>query len=145
MKRTPLNRLSKREIPKLKRKADLLNGALVRERDKGKACIDLCGRRGKHQNGHFRRRELMITRYHPNNQNGQTEYCNCWDNDTYRHAKGIDARWGAGTAEYLDKLSRQTKQWDAKELTELIAAMKLGYDEYVDKYVELTGQIVITF
>jgi hypothetical protein len=79
----------------------------------------------------------MSTRWHPKNVNGQNEYCNSWGNDTYNHAKGIDLRWGQGTAEYLDKLSRQIKQWDARELTALIAAAKLGYRFYIDVYEKI--------
>lgn len=122
---------------KLKRKLDIVFSPIIRERDKGKPCIDGCGRKGE-QAGHFRRRELMATRWHPQNVNGQSAYCNAWDNDGYRHAIGIDKRWGKGTAKKLEFLSRQTKQWSVEELLALIEACKLGYERYCKVYGELS-------
>jgi len=78
----------------------------------------------------------MMTRFDYRNVNGQNEYCNNWDNDTYRHAKGIDARWGAGVAQQLDLLSHEWCQWSIKELAALVEAAEAGYEEYVEKYDE---------
>jgi|ERR1700722_3889308 len=137
MKRSRLNPYSKAQIPKLKRKLDIIFSALIRERDAKQPCIDLCEKTGIQQAGHFRIRERMSTRWNPKNVNGQNARCNAWDNDGFRHAKGIDLRWGAGTAEELERISRQIKQWDARELTALIAAAKLGYSYYVDVYQKI--------
>ena len=125
-----------KDKPKLKRKLDLLVSARIRERDKGKPCIDLCGKQGTKQAGHFRRRECMQTRWHPWNVNGQNEYCNNWDNDTFRHAKGIDKKWGHGMADYLEHESRRIKNWTIPELLQLIEACKT-YEAYEKKYFEL--------
>jgi hypothetical protein len=128
---------SKPKRPKLIKKLDLLLGALIRNRDERMPCIDLCGRTGKHQAGHFRRRKLMATRFDPQNVNGQNEYCNAFDNDGFRHAKGIDERWDEGTADELDLKSRETKQWTIPELEELILAAQTGYAEYWTTYYKL--------
>ena len=111
-------------VASLTKKLDLVFGAYIRKRDEDLPCIDLCGRWGVHQAGHFRRRELKSTRWNEKNVNGQNAYCNCWDNDTYRHAKGIDKKWGKGTAEMLEKESRKTKQWTVRELEEKIEFYK---------------------
>lgn len=121
------------EVEKLKRKLDRLFHPMIRLRDQGKPCIDLCGKQGVMQAGHFRRRELRATRWDYRNVNAQTAYCNAWDNDTYRHAKGIDERWGNGTAKKLDDKSKKIKQWTGKELEQLIEATK-NYDTYVEVY-----------
>ena len=136
MKRTPLSKTGKSTYSKLKRHLDSLFSTMIKERDKGMPCIDLCGRKGNYQAGHFRRRELMSTRWHPQNVNGQNEYCNAFDNDGYRHALGIDKRWGEGTADDLFRISQRTKKWDKKELQQLIEATK-DYQEYVDVYTKL--------
>lgn len=121
------------EVEKLKRKLDRLFHPMIRLRDQGKPCIDLCGGRGTLQAGHFRRRELRSTRWDYRNVNGQNAYCNAWDNDTFRHAKGIDERWGKGTAQKLDDISKTIKQWTGPELEKLIEATK-DYETYVKTY-----------
>jgi len=121
----------------LKKKLDIAFSKMIRERDEGKPCIDGCGKKGTLQAGHFRRRECMATRWHLKNVNGQLEYCNCWDNDLYRHGKGIDQRWGEGTAEHLYKLSGTTKQWTSDELKTMIKATS-NIEEYEFIYSNLT-------
>lgn len=138
LRRTGLRRTSKNRIPQLIRKLDILFSPYIRKRDARKPCIDLCGRPGKKQAGHFRRRELKSTRFDPRNVNGQNEYCNSWDNDGYRHAQGIDKRWGAGTAAELERISRKTKQWTEKELTNLIAVLQEWPGKYEKEYAKLT-------
>ena len=125
--------LSKLKV-KLKKKLDLAVSKLVHERDKGKPCIDGCGRKGE-QSGHFRRRELMSTRWNPQNQNLQSAYCNYWLNGReYEYAIGLDKKFGAGTSKKIYKLSQKTKQWEVWELAELIEACKAGYEIYVEAY-----------
>lgn len=110
---------------------------LIRKRDQRKPCIDLCGRVGAHQAGHFRDRRHMATRFHPQNVNGQNTYCNCWNNDTYQHAMGIDKRWGQGTAKKLYRLSKTIKQWTVPELQALVKAAKTSMEEYENVYFSL--------
>jgi hypothetical protein len=128
----------KKHIPisRLRNKLDSVFSLMIRQRDAGKPCIDLCGRPGNKQAGHFRRREIMSTRWDYRNVNGQNEYCNCWANDTYVHAQGIDTRWGDGTAAELQRLSRIHKQWEAKHLQALIEAAP-NYKKYVKVYDQL--------
>src|SRR3990167_3549676 len=101
MKRSPLKKFSPRDLAKAMRKLDILFAPMIRKRDEGKPCIDLCGRAGTKQCGHFRRRELKATRWHYKNSNGQNAQCNLLD-DGYIHAKGIDKRWGKNCAQNLN-------------------------------------------
>lgn len=120
------------------KKLDLILSARIHERDKGKKCIDGCGRAGE-QNGHFRRRELMSTRFHPKNCNLQSTYCNCWlSGNEYAYAEGLDKKWGEGTAKELYRLSKKTKQWTREDLIYLIEESKDGMEAYENAYYVLT-------
>ena len=131
---------SKAITPRSKRKLDALTGAFVHARDKGKLCIDGCGRKGE-QSGHFRRREYMNTRWNLKNQNLQSAYCNCWlSGNEFEYGIGIDKKWGAGTAKKLHALSKEYKSWSEAEAKELIAAAKNGIESYEKKYEELTKE-----
>ena len=124
MKRTRLNRYGKSKIAKLKRKLDEIFSRYVRKRDKDEGCIS-CGFNGNLQAGHFRRRELMATRWEDKNVNGQCARCNLWlGGATYEYAKGLDKKYGKGTAEELYKLSQKIKQWSAEELEAMIEKYK---------------------
>ncbi len=119
---------------KLRKKLDVLVSKLIHERDKGKPCIDGCGRKGE-QSGHFRRRELMSTRWHYQNQNLQSIYCNCWlSGNEFEYAIGLDRKFGAGTSKKIYKLSQKTKNWEVWELEALIKVCEKGYDFYCDIY-----------
>ena len=130
---------SKAITKRSKNKLDALTGAFVHERDKGLRCIDGCGRKGE-QSGHFRRREYMSTRWHPFNQNLQSAYCNCWlSGNEFEYGIGLDKKYGEGTADKLLLLSKKNRQWQETQAKELIAACKIGYEEYEKKYYEITG------
>lgn len=146
MKRTtlksgPWRKYTQVETVKLKKKLDTLFSALIRERDKDLPCIDLCGKDYPvKQCGHFRRRELMSTRWNPKNSNGQNMTCNYFasrSNDIYRHSLGIDERWGAGMSKKIYQLSEKQKQWTGTELESLISAAKQGYEGFYTKYYEI--------
>ena len=67
--------------------------------------------------GQYRRRELMATRFHPLNVNREGTGCNRGthsnkrvaqkDMDLYR--ENLNNRWGAGTTEFLFKLSQKDR------------------------------------
>jgi Bacteriophage Lambda NinG protein len=89
----------------LKRKLDKLFAALIRQRDCFVMCVS-CGKKPSEQAGHFIKREILSTRWHPWNVNGECRGCNGFDT---RHLIGyyasVEKRYGKGTAEDLMNLS----------------------------------------
>jgi hypothetical protein len=141
MKRSRLNPYSKSQIPKLKRKLDILFSFLIRERDKNDPCITCPKTKATFHAGHFRPRGFMATRWNPFNVNKQCNYCNVFkDGAAYEYGIALDKKYVLGTAAELYRVSQQIKQWDARELTALIAAAKLGYSYYVDLYQKIGPQ-----
>lgn len=134
---------SMRENQRLIKRLDAAVSLLVRERDKDKPCIDMCGDTwSRWQAGHFRPRWMMSTRYDLKNINRQQMNCNYYrshKNDLIRHERGIDERWGKGTADMLYELSKKTRGFTNDELRALIAAAKKGIEEYEKTYYSLTN------
>jgi hypothetical protein len=130
---------SKREIPKLVKKLDTLLSLYVRERDQGR-CIT-CKKKvsgANYQNGHFRRREHMATRFDPRNNNGQCSYCNCWlHGNEYVYGQELDKKYGPGTGAVLLKLSRGIRQWSAPELERLILCLRESPGAYPEVYQDV--------
>ena len=54
-----------------------------------------------------------------------------------RQHLAIDRKYVKGTAALLYKESKKIKQWEIKELEQLLAAAKMGYPVYVQLYNEL--------
>lgn len=116
---------------------------MIRARDIELPCIS-CGKPHKeYQAGHYRRRELMATRYHPFNVNAEGTGCNLGhvskygikEMDLYR--ENLDAKWGAGTADFLFKLSQKSEPWETAELEQLRSAAKHSVAAYAKLYFEL--------
>lgn len=117
----------------LKRKLDLAFGAMIRERDFGESCIS-CDKPPS-QSGHFMRRELLATRWHPQNSNGQCSHCNCWlHGNLLEYADSLDRKYGAGTAARLRELSRMSWKPDRETLEKLLEAAKLGAEAYQETW-----------
>jgi hypothetical protein len=57
---------------------------------------------------------------------------------SYEFSVAIDKRWGRGTAAELYRCSKQIKQWDVRELEQLLSAAKHSYLVYTQLYDELT-------
>lgn len=106
----------------LKRKLDKLFSKMVRARDADLPCVSCRLRRGE-QAGHFVKREILATRWHPWNVNGECSGCNGFDT---RHLIGyyqtIEQRYGGGTAEKLLQLSRVRWKCLPDQLERLILA-----------------------
>src|SRR5580692_4799062 len=122
-----LNRVGNSEKQKLVNKLDIAFGKMIKERDRSEPCIT-CPKvqqpdddpRAWHC-GHFRPRGSMATRFDPRNAHKQCAYDNIYlEGLSYEHGLAIDRKYGKGTAARLYKLSKQTKQWDVKELEQLI-------------------------
>lgn len=141
MKRSFLRKQGKSDRSKVVRKLDTALSKIVRERDKG-ICIT-CKKQVSGANyhaGHFRRRELMSTRFHYQNVNGQCSGCNTFRGGLpYEYGLALDKKYGAGTSKALYELSKKDRQWDVKELEQLISAARLGHLAYEQLYRELTG------
>jgi hypothetical protein len=113
---------------------------MIRERDVNEPCIACCGVHKEYQAGHYRRRELMPTRYHPFNVNSEGTGCNLGhvrkygikDMDLYR--ENIDKKWGAGTAAFLYKISQPIEPFTTEELEQMRHTMRLGYNAYCQFY-----------
>lgn len=141
-----LSSVGKSDKQQLVHKLDILLAKLIKQRDAEDPCIT-CGRI-PHENddprawhaGHFRPRGAMATRFNPSNLNKQCAGCNVYgDGKAYEHGLAIDAKYVHGTAAELYRLSKTIKQWDTRELEQLIAAAKHSYLAYTQLYNEFTS------
>ena len=77
------------------------------------ACIS-CGAVGHWKSfdaGHFVPRDRWTTRYHEKNVNAQCQKCNRFsDGNQYQHGRGIDNKYGEGTADYLQSIGKRTNK-----------------------------------
>jgi hypothetical protein len=113
---------------------------MIRERDAGKRCISCPEIHPVIDAGHFRRRELMTTRWDYRNVNGQGVKENRFEGGrTYEQSLEIDRRWGRGVAKELMRKSAQIRQWDIRDLDVLTDAARRGFFVYKQVYDELAG------
>jgi hypothetical protein len=62
--------------------------------------------------GHYAKRANMCTRFLEVNNNPQCVLCNITYNGNRKaYARKLDEKFGKGTAEYIDELSRKTCRW----------------------------------
>ncbi len=81
--------------------------------------------------GHFQSRRYSATRYHEKNAHAQCQKCNKYQaGEQYIHGKEIDFIYGAGTAEFITKLSRSLYKLNKNEV------MKIAND-YKSKMLEM--------
>jgi hypothetical protein len=57
---------------------------------------------------------------------------------SYEHGLAIDKKYGKGTAAQLYKLSKLIKQWEVKELEQLLSAARHSYLAYTTLYDQLS-------
>lgn len=136
MKRTKLNKYSKREIPKLKRKLWVIFSRFIRLRDKN-VCFT-CGQRAfgvYYHCGHFITRNNQSTLFDEVNNNGQCASCNIWlRGNVGVYAKNLITKYGKAEFDSLVARGRETKQWTAGELVKLI-------DKYKRKVKDLESKL----
>lgn len=142
LKRTPLKR-SKKRISKVtkkapgvaKRKLDLAFGKMIMARDHQLLCIS-CRKVPGTQPGHFMRRGLQPTRWHPQNVHGQCFQCNCVEaSNPFEYYKAVDEKYGAGTAERLKQLARTTWKPDREAIDALLkVALTLDAQAYLETW-----------
>lgn len=138
MRKTKLNKYSKKEIPKLKRKLKKLFHAWVRSRD-GNICIS-CNSKNGNQSGHFVADGVSgMTRFHPQNVNVQCPRCNLFESgNSYEYGKALDVKYGLGTADKLRHLSRNNNYQDEViTLNELILVLQNSPEDYEELYYDI--------
>lgn len=80
--------------------------------------------------GHFITRAALSTRFEPRNVHLQCKKCNVFGSGMqYLHGKKIDEIYGAGTAETLYMISRQSVKISPVEYQELIALYTRYFQE----------------
>lgn len=109
----------------------------IREHYAGQPCCT-CGNPHPGHAGHFRVSGAGSTRFHPWNIHLQCYGCNVeYSGKTYEHGVFIDKLHGRGAAAFLERLSRKTEPWDTRELDQLKAAARMGYQVFLQVYMEL--------
>ena len=105
-----------KSISKLKKELDKWFSLYVRLRDatdEGMVQCFTCGKVSHYkkgmQNGHFQSRKHLTTRWHTKNCQVQCVGCNMFKSgEQYKFGLNLDAKYGEGTSEELEFLSRQT-------------------------------------
>jgi Bacteriophage Lambda NinG protein len=129
-----LRKRTKKPLGVLKRKLDSELAQMVRDRDEKAPCIS-CRNGGQKQAGHFMRRELLATRWHPLNVNGQCSHCNCWlHGNQLEYADNLDRLYGSGTAARLRQLARLSWKPTREALEKLLESAKLGHEAYQETW-----------
>ena len=118
------------------RKTDIAVSKMIREN--GTECIT-CGEPHEvYDCGHFRRRELMSTRFHPWNIHPQGRKENRFEGGRmFEYGLAIDKKYGPGTALFLKQLSEKIEPWTIPELQQLRAAARMGPRVYEQFYFEI--------
>lgn len=81
------------------------------------------------------RRELLATRWHPMNVNGQCSRCNCWlHGNLLEYQENLDKKYGMGTALSLRELSRISWKPTREALEKLLESAKLGAESYQETW-----------
>ena len=84
--------------------------------------------------GHFQSRRYSATRYHEQNAHAQCQACNKYNaGEQYRHGQEIDLRYGAGSAEYLETLSRSLYKMNKVEVMEIAKEYKQRAEEIAEQ------------
>jgi hypothetical protein len=133
----------KKTISKLKKELDKWFSLYIRLRDatdEGMVQCFTCGKIDHYkrmQNGHFQSRRFMATRYSEyGNCEVQCPACNVFRyGEQYKFALNLDAKYGSGTAEYLEGLARITKKFSRIDYEEQISY----YKSIVDKLKKEKG------
>jgi len=81
--------------------------------------------------GHFMTRDRIATRWHEKNCSIQCRRCNRFKGGLqYAHGKYLDYKWGKGTADKLEKLSKQPANIPDTVLKDLIKEYEAKVKDY---------------
>ena len=136
-----------KSISKLKKELDKWFSLFIRLRDatdEGLCQCFTCGKVGHYktggmQNGHFQSRRFMATRYSEDgNCEVQCSGCNIFRfGEQYKFALALDAKYGAGTAEELEFLSRMVVKFTRVDYEDNIRYYKSAVEKIKkDKGIE---------
>lgn len=117
----------KDSIANLKKKAQKVFNAWIRERDKGLPCIS-CGKDcGKAQAGHYvSQGSSGALRYHPDNVSLQGAGCNLYKHgNLIEYRIGLVKKIGIDRVVWLEEHRNDVKKWNREELEEIIEKYKL--------------------
>jgi len=127
-----------KSISKLKKELDKWFSLYIRLRDatdEGMVQCFTCGcvkhyKKGM-QNGHFQSRKHLATRWDEENCQVQCVGCNMFKaGEQYKFSVALDSKYGEGTAEELERISRKT-----------IKTHKYWYEEEVSYYKDLVENL----
>ena len=126
--------MAKKSISKLKKELDKWFSLFIRLRDatdEGLCQCFTCGKVGHYksggmQNGHFQSRRFMATRYSEDgNCEVQCVACNMFrGGEQYKFALALDSKYGEGTAEELEFLSRLIVKFSRNDYEDQIVYYK---------------------
>ena len=131
--------MAKKSISKLKKELDKWFSLFIRLRDatdEGLCQCFTCGKVGHYksggmQNGHFQSRRFMATRYSEDgNCEVQCVACNMFrGGEQYKFALALDSKYGEGTAEELEFLSRLIVKFTRSDYEEKIVYYKWAVEK----------------
>ena len=83
------------------------------------------------QNGHFQSRSFLATRFNEENCQPQCVGCNMFkQGEQFKFAMNLEAKYGEGTAEYLEGLARTT-----------IKISRIDYEEKISYYKSCVNKL----
>lgn len=128
-----VRKATKKPLGVLKRKLDVAFSAMIMERDRDLLCIS-CGKNPGTQAGHFMRRGLLATRWHPDNVHAQDFRCNCVESgNQLEYADALD-RMQPGLSQRLRKLAQTSWKPSREALEALLATAKVGHESYQETW-----------
>ena len=127
----------KKTVSKLKKELDKWFSLYIRLRDatdEGLCQCITCGKVSHYkkgiQNGHFQSRRFMSTRYDEKNCSSQCVACNMFrGGEQFRFALALDSKYGEGTAQELEFLSRLTVKFTRGDYEDKIRYYKSAVEK----------------
>lgn len=125
---------TKKPLGVLKRKLDSAFSAMIMQRDEHLLCLS-CRKVQGTQAGHFMRRGLMATRWHPQNVNSQCFRCNCVESgNQLEYCDGLNEKYGPGTSDTLRTLAKTSWKPSREALESLLETAKIGPEAYQETW-----------
>ena len=124
-------------IRKLKKELDTIFSLYIRLRESEEGLVQCftCNKVSHYksgmQHGHFQSRKHLATRWNETNCQVQCVGCNMFKaGEQYKFSINLDAKYGAGTAEYLELLART-----------IMKVSRIDYEEKISYYKELVEKL----
>ena len=127
----------KKTVSKLKKELDKWFSLYIRLREANEYGMVQCftcgvvrGYKDGMQNGHFQSRKHLATRFDDENCQVQCVKCNMYEQgEQFRFGIGLDHKYGEGTAEELEFLSRMVMKFSRVDYEEKISYYKAAVDK----------------